>query len=317
MDILDLAPYTPFNISMGRNLLTKSASRITDGPVLDRIRLEFAGLCNQILSADGLVFDDMDVLRKTGLKAAGYLNLALEEMAGKDIGAAEELLKKNRLLSLFRIGFGLAQKLKWEAERWLKKSWFAHNGLSYDFWGDEWGNTLAGLKEKRPQYYSGPEGEEGYRDFEQASDLTAVREILHRLIGLDKMLAQLTETCPLNKKDSQTYTLHSLLMTVWARQMLDLEPSFEAVSLKQARRFFDHLRERDEGPPYQMLGFEEVFVNDFMAVASVLEPEAAATLKDTLSLIWQEFCQEYDWVDVDDLDPRFSKYILIRSDLKR
>ena len=66
-------------------------------------------------------------------------------------------------------------------------------------------------------------------------------------------------------------------------------------------------------PPesYQMLGFEDIFVKDFMASTSGFEPENAATLKDTLSLIWQGFCQEYDWVDVDALDPRFSKYILI------
>lgn len=312
---LDLAPYTPFYFSKSQNLLTKSTSRITDGRLLDRIRLEFAGLCNQVLSADGLVIDDIDVLRKTGQKAAGYLNLALEEMSGKDIAAAEELLRKNRLISLFRMGFGLAQKLKWESERWLKKSWFDHNGMGYGFWGDEWGDTLAGLMEKRPQYYCGPEGGREYRDFEQASDLTAVRKILHRLVGLDKMLAQLTVTCPFNKKDVQTYdwTLHSLLFTLWARQMLELKPSFEAISLKQARQFFDLLREGDERPPYQMLGFEEVFVKDFMVSASGFEPEDAATLKDTLSLIWQEFCQEYDWVDVDALDSRFSKYILIRS----
>jgi len=119
---LDLAPYTPFYFSKSQNLLTKSASRITDARLLDRIRLEFAGLCNQVLSADGLVIDDIDVLRKTGQKAAGYLNLALEEMSGKHIEAAEELLRKNRLISLFRMGFGLAQKLKWEAERWLRRA---------------------------------------------------------------------------------------------------------------------------------------------------------------------------------------------------
>ena len=314
-NFVDLAPYTPFHFSKRQNLLTKSASRITDGRLLDRIRLEFAGLCNQILSADGLVIDDIDVLKKTGQKAAGYLNLTLEEMCGKDIGAAEELLRNNSLISLFRMGFGLAQKLKWEAERWLKKSWFDHNNMGYGFWGDEWGNTLEGLMKKRPKYYCGPEREGEYRDFEQASDLTAAGKILHGLIELDKMLAQLTITFPLNKKEVHTHnrTIHSILFTLWARQMLELTPSFEAITLKQARQFFDLLRERDEKPPYQMLGFEEIFVKDFMVYASGFEPEDAASLKDTLSLIWQEFCKEYDWVDVDALDPRFSKYILIRS----
>ena len=310
---LDLAPYTPFHFSKSQNLLTKSASRIVDTGFLDRIRLEFAGLCNQVLSADGLVIDDIDVLKKTCQKAAGYLNLCLEEMCGKDMGAAEELLRNNSLISLFRMGFGLAQKLKWQAERWLKKSWFDHHYMGYGFWGDEWGNTLAGLMKKRPKYYCGPEREGEYRDFEQASDLTAAGKILQGLIGLDKMLAQLTITCPFNKKDVHTHnrTIHSLLFTLWARQILELTPSFEAITLKQARQFFDLLRAGDEKAPYQMLGFEEVFVKDFMVSASGFEPEDAAALKDTLVLIWQEFCQEYDWVDVDALDPRFSKYILI------
>ena len=312
-NFLDLAPYTPFHFSKTQNLLTKTASRIVDTGLLDRIRLEFAGLCNQILSADGLVIDDIDVLKKTGQKAAGYLNLCLEEMCGKDMGTAEELLRNNSLISLFRMGFGLAQKVKWEAERWLKKSWFDSNDMGYGFWGDEWGNTLAGLMKKRPKYYCGPEGEGEYRDFEKAADLIATGAILHRLIGLDKILARVTITCPLNKEDPQTYTLHSLLMTLWARKMLDLKPSFEAISLKQAGQFFALLRVGDENPPYQMLGFEEVFVKDFMVSASDFEPEDAETLKDTLSLIWQEFCKEYDWMDVDALDPRFSKYILITS----
>jgi len=129
------------------------------------------------------------------------------------------------------------------------------------------------------------------------------------------MLAQLTITFPLNKKDVHTHnrTIHSLLFTLWARQILELTPSFEAITLKQARQFFDLLRAEDEKAPYQMLGFEEVFTKDFMVSASGFEPEDAAVLKDTLALIWQEFCQEYDWVDVNALDPRFSKYVLIRS----
>ncbi len=312
-DLLDLAPYTPFHFSKGQNLLTKSASRIADADLLDRIRLEFAGLCNQVLSADGLVIDDINVLKKTCQKASGYLNLCLEEMCGKDIGAAEEILRNNSLTSLFRTGFGLAQKLKWQAERWLKKSWFDHNNMGYGFWGDEWGNTLAGIMKKRPEYYCGPEGDGEYRDFEKTSDLTAAGKILQGLIGLDRILAKLTTTFPLDKKEVRTHnlTIHSLLFTLWARQILELTPSFEAITLKQARQLFDILRSGDEKAPYQMLGFEEVFVKDFMVSASGFEPEDTENLKDTLTLIWQEFSKEYDWVDVDALDPRFSKYILI------
>ncbi len=313
-DVLDMAPYAPLSHVEGHNLLTKSLSRDPDPRFLDRVRLEFAGLCNQILSADGLTINDMDVLKKTCRKSAGYLNLILEKMCGEDIGAAEALLKKNSLISLFRAGFGLAQKLKWEAERWLKKSWFEHRGLGFDFWGDGWGYTLAGLVAKRPLYYHGPEEEGEYRDFEHLSELTTVSTVLHRVMVLDTLLAGLTRTHPLDQKDAQhpDLTFHPLLFTLWARQILDLAPSFEDISLNQAKRFFHHLRSGDDDPPYQMLGFEELFVKDFMAAAFGFDPAASATLKDTLSLIWQAFCREVERVPVDALDRRFSKYILIR-----
>lgn len=313
-ETLDLAPYSAFHYAKSKNLLSKAALRITDARFSDRIRLEFAGLCNQILSADGPQVNDLDVLKKTCRKAAGYLNLVLEKTCSKDISAAEALLKQNSLISLFRTGFGLAQELKWEAERWLKVCWFSHNGLDYGFWGDEWGNTLAGLVAKRPQYYDGREGGE-YRDFEYLSDLTAAHGILHHLIVLDRLLANLTGTSPLTKKVAQTpgLAVHSLLFTLWARQMLDLKPSLEGISLKQTKRFFRLLRAGDKSPPYQMLGFEEAFVKGFMAAAPGFDTREAATLKDTLSLLWQEFCQEYERVRIDALDARFSKYILIRA----
>ena len=312
-DILDFAPYLPLYYAEGRNLLSKTLSRDLDPGFLDRVRLEFAGLCNQILSADGLTINDIDILKKTCRKSAGYLNLILEQICGEDISAAEDLLKNNPLISLFRAGFGLAQKLKWEAERWLKQSWFEQKGLGFDFWGEAWGSTLTGLTAKRPLYYEGEEEYGKYRDFEHVSELTAVSTVLHRLTGLDRMFAQLTETCPLDQKDGPPpdLTFHPLLFTLWARQILDLAPSFDGIPLNQAKQFFHHLRAGDDKPPYQMPGFEERFIKDFMAAASGFDSQAAATLKDTLSLIWQGFCQEYERVPVDALDRRFSRYILI------
>jgi hypothetical protein len=57
--------------------------------------------------------------------------------------------------------------------------------------------------------------------------------------------------------------------------------------------------------------FEEFFVKDFMSYASDFEPEAAATLKDALLVIWKEFREEYKLVSPGDLDGRFTKFIRI------
>jgi hypothetical protein len=92
---------------------------------------------------------------------------------------------------------------------------------------------------------------------------------------------------------------------------LDLQPSFSGLSLEQAKTLLMRLRAGEEKPPYVMPGFEEVFVKNFMSYALNADPEAASILRDSLSLIWHEFREEYEWVILDELDARYSKFISI------
>lgn len=295
-----------------RNMLSETLFRSTDPLFLERLRLEFAGLCNQVLSADSVMVHEVDVLIKTCRKAGGYLNLTLEKLCGKDISSAEKLLKDHPLESLFRVGFGLVLKLKWEAERWLKGGWFLSQGLDPAFWGEHWGGILSGLIEKRPRFYVGLEEEE-YRDFEWLSELGACMKVLRGLMVLDGLMERLTELYPFDSvlTKSPEMTFHSLIFNLWGRILLKMAPSFSGLSLEQAKDLFHLLRAGTTKPPYDMPGFEEVFIQDFMAYVSNSEPEATSILKETLTLIWQEFCNEYQWISVNDLDGRYSKYITI------
>ena len=179
--IRDLIPISPLYHASGRNILTKAFSRIDDNLLLDRIRIEFAGLCNQILSADGALANELDILIRACRKAAGHINLALERLCGTDISLAEKFIKNNYLLSVFRVGFGLVLELKWETERWLKNSWFYGMGLEFSFWGDDWGEILAGIMEKKPRLYTGLKEKEAFRAFEHISELDDSRRVVHRL----------------------------------------------------------------------------------------------------------------------------------------
>ena len=310
-----LVPLSPLYHAGGPNLLTEAFSRITDSMLLDRIRLEFAGLCNQILSADGIRADDIEVLIKTCRKAAGYLNLTLEKLCGEDLSSAGRLLRDQSLVSVFRVGFGLALKLKWEAEAWLKKSWFYARNLEFGFWGEAWGYTLKGLLKDKPRFYVGLKEGEEYKDFEGLTELDACARLINRLRALDRLLARLTGLYPLDETVIQIprLTFHGLLFNLWARHLLKLEPCFSGISLEQAREFFGHIRARKEVPPYRISEFKQKFVGDFMALYSSLEDEDAKTLKETLSLVWEEFGEEYQWVSTSDLDRRFTKFIRITS----
>jgi hypothetical protein len=310
-----MVPALPLYNTKTDNILTGAVFETEDPVFMDKIRLEFAGLCNQIMSADGLLVPELDVLVSTCQKVARVLNLALERLCGKDLSKAQQALRTHSFIDLFRVGFGLTLKLKWEAERWLKESWFFRQGFDTDFWGEPWGGTLAGLLDKRPRHYLGLKGRDAYKDFEWLSELGESLEDLRRLMVLDGLIERLAVAYPPDEKlmESPELTFRPILFNLWSRILLDLEPSFRGLSVEQAKTLLQRLRTGSEKPPFEMPGFEEIFIKDVMFYAPDADPEAASILRDTLSVIWHEFQEEYEWVDLDNLDARYSKFISILS----
>jgi len=307
------APRWPLQAIRGQNLLTKTISTLSDARLLDRIRLEFAGLCNQILSAEGLVNWDMDDLQEIQLQAAGYLNLILKERCYDDTDTAESLLRMNTLVSLFRAGFGLALNLKWKAERWLKECWFHEAGLEPSFWGEAWGGALTGLLKRRPLFYCGKESQSGFRNFKTLPELSSTDNILDVLDILDRLMAYLTKQYPLDSPDSGSFhlTFYQLLFTLWARQLLALKPGFEALSSEEAKAFLNLLRSGDATPPYRMFGFEERFLRAFASPELDSMDSASEKLEGALTQTWQDFSDEMEFVATDAFDAKYSQYILI------
>jgi len=310
-----LIPILPLKHADEQNLLAVAVSGISDPILLDRIRLEFAGLCNQILSADGLLVRELDILLRTCRKASGYLSLALERLCGRDATKIKETMRNHSLVSLFRVGFGLALKLKWEAERWVNGSWFHGKGLDWDFWGDHWGGILMGLMQKKPMYYNGLREGDEYKDFEWLAEITDCTVTLRHLMVLDSLMDRLSGRYSLDEwpAPSAKRTVRSLLFNLWSHFLLGLEPSFSGLSPKQVEEFFRKLRNEEDSPPYRMSGFKEAFVHDFEAFTPDSAPEALSILEETLSIVWQEFEEEYKGVSIEDLDGRYSPFLTINQ----
>jgi hypothetical protein len=157
------------------------------------------------------------------------------------------------------------------------------------------------------------EGEEEYREFLRLSELEECRKTLLYLIVLNKLLEQLVALYPLNirMKKNNEMTFHQLIFNFWARRSLKLKSGFSGISRDLAKKFFRQLRAGSKKPPYRIPGAEESFVKEFMAYASDFERNDAAILKEALSLLWQEFREEYEWVGADGLDEKYSKFISI------
>jgi hypothetical protein len=310
------APVIPLIHAPGNNLFMASAKRVADPFLMDRIRLEFAGLCNQILAADGEEVRDIDTLLRVCRKAAGYIHLGLDRATEGHLPAAEELVRKNALTSIFRVGFGLALELKWEAERWVKKAWFKRQGFNISFWGEKWGSTLEGLLEKRPRLFQGSQKDEPFKDFEKTAELEECRITIKRLIALDRLLEVLAFQYTVNSEwvRDPVFTFHPMVFNLWARIQMGLKLGFGSLSLDQAKAFFQHLRANEVSAPYRMPGFADRFVADLTAYASAPQFEGVDDLEKTLSLLWENFVEEYAWVSVSELDERFITFLRVRSD---
>jgi len=310
-------PMVPMEHMGAGNMLTEVVTSLLDPLILDRIRLEFAGLCNQILSAEGTLSPDLETLVETCRKASSLINLGLERLGGKDLDAAARVIQEHTLASLFRVGFGLALKVKWEAQRWLKGSWFALKGLDPDFWGAYWGGVLAGVLGPKPRLFVGHREGEETRDFEWLSDLGESLKVLRKIMVLDGLLARLTEIYPTSPAlmSSQDLSFRPLLFNLWARRLLKLQPSVFPITPDQARRFLAilHGEPPPGGAPSDMSLCGAEFVEDFMGYATASDEEASQILRETLELIWQEFREEYDGVAAEDLDSRYAKFFILRD----
>ncbi|MHB8829736.1 MAG: DUF6178 family protein, partial [Syntrophales bacterium] len=291
----ELLPTLPLLQIERESLLALSFSRISDPLLFDRISLEFADLANRIIAAGNFPeLSDPDILAASCKQAAGYLNIILERLCGKDSATAEKILRSHSLLTLFRTGYGIAVNLQREAKRWRKESWFGAQGWENGFWGNPWGDTLDGLLAERPRFFVGDRYPEPFREFANMQELDEARKQLDMVRALDRLLPRLSSA---DRDDhfklSGEGNIHTLLFTRWAHKILDGSQSFAPLSRKDAGRFFHLLRQEEERPPYQMTSHREMFIGAFREGALDFEPEAADALHEALERLWEDFSGEY------------------------
>ena len=94
------APLMPILHLSENHLMVEAMRRGGDPLLLDRIAVEFAGLCSQVFSAEGLSENTAEALVQTVRKAAGYVNVALERWCGGDLAQCERVLRENPLVDL-------------------------------------------------------------------------------------------------------------------------------------------------------------------------------------------------------------------------
>lgn len=301
---------------------SRALARIQPDEALSHLQWEFANLCNRIIVADHKIVRDREQLAAVVAKACGYVSMGLERLKGPAAAAPDPVraaaaLMRHPLVQLFRLGFGRALEVKWQAERWLGTCWFAQAGLKLGFWGEHWMGVLGGVLLKKPQYYDNGQTGVLYREFAALADVERTERVLKQVQAVDHLLAVMDPRLDPPARYS-FLTWKNLLLTQWARHRLDLkEDKVRPLALADFGPFFDELL-----PPLSPEGagprrIPDALKTDFVAwltrETGLKDFEISAKLGIVFEDLFAEVEAEYGRVATRDLDPRFVQLFLLRA----
>jgi|TARA_B100000315_G_scaffold244692_1_gene269619 hypothetical protein len=304
------------------NLFTLALKRIEKDEVLQQIQTEFAALCNRIIAADLKTIRERGELKKIVQKACGYLSIGLEGLTDKDrtpdTGQAAAFITKFPLYQIFRVGFGFALELKWQAEKWRKKSWYEKVGLSVSFWGEEWLGVLDGLLIKRPLFYDNYKSGLLYREFVSMEDIKWARGVLDQIIYFDNLLSLME--IKLDSVFSYSLLSHkNLVLTLWAKDHLKIDRTsnrselFRPMSFSEVKSFFENLWLNEKKPRKIKISMKKAFLDWLSDKTGLIDYEITDRLGRTFENIFDEIENEYGEVSEKEMDPRYIHLFLIEG----
>ena len=313
-------PIAPLRELKQDNLFTRALQKIEAANVLQLVQTEFANLCNQIVVADRRIIEDRQGLQEIVKKAGGYVSIGLERMLKKEVDPARAaaLVTRHALQDIFRAGFGAALELKWRAEKWLSKCWFARADLKLTFWGEKWMGVLGGLLVKKPLFYDNYRTGVLYREFASLKDIRETEAVFEQVVGVDDLLSLMN----IRLKPPSSYgflTYKNLLLTLWARHVRRLKgEELKALSLKQFRPFFEELLPGPFEPDSQggriiPPELKTAFLSWLAAQTGLKDYEISGRLGRTFEDLFSEIESEYGHVAAADMDPRFVHLFLLSS----
>lgn len=308
-------PLYPAGMLEQETLFTDALKRIETDDLLDLIQIEFAGLCNLIVSADQIIIKDRDELKHVVKKACGYINIGLEKLTKDNdkpgSNHCETFIRKYPLSSIFKVGFGLALELKWQAERWLKKSWFESKGLLLGFWDEKWMGVVGGLLIKKPLFYDSDKTDVLYREFYSLKDIKETENVLNEIIAFDELLSLVGIEPRLVEQGYLTYK--SFVLTLWARHHLGLTEEPLPLTMEAFKPFFNDLWAGKDRLRKTRPAMKESFLSWVADRTGRTHHEITQKLGRTLENLFNEIESEYGAVSDRDLDPKYIRLFLIKQ----
>jgi len=310
------APFYPATMIPSGGLFAEALYRITTPEKQEWVQIQLSSLCNRIAVVDMKQVRDRESLSAVVRKAAGYLSIGLEGMAGDDRTAGcvhtAALVSDYPLSEIFRVGFGFAQKLKWRAEKWKEKSWFKGAGLPLTFWGEQWVGVIGGLLVKRPLFYDNYRTSRLYREFKSYKEVRETEAAVNQVFAFDQMLFKMKIRIP-ETWDSGLLSYKNLILTLWSRHYLGLSGDLQPLGLSQFKSFFRELWIDDTKPRTVSATMKEVFLSWISDRSDTSPDRLREQVGSTFDALFAEIEEEYSRVSVEDLNSRYGTLFLVRE----
>ncbi|MGA9233214.1 MAG: DUF6178 family protein [Desulfobacterales bacterium] len=310
-------PLYPAGVLESGSIFSGALAQIETGTVLEQLQTEFAGLCNRIIAADFAPVRGKDDLRAVVKKADGFLSIGLETLATETEANGHSvthlsvaLVQRHPLSDIFRVGYGRVLELKWRVQRWLDRSWFAGQGLSLTFWGEDWLGVLGGLVVKKPMFFDNYVSGRMYRNFSTVDELRQTAAALDAVMACDHLFSLLT-IAPELLSARRFLIYKNLMLTLWALDRVGCTEKNRLLTRAEFRLFFEKLWQSNDRPRRVAPVMKQSFLSWLCGLSGMRSNEITDRLGPVLENLFLEIEEEYGQVDTADLDPRFIHLFLI------
>jgi hypothetical protein len=292
-------------------MILESDAHISD------FHVQFAHLCNQIISADNIVVTSREILKKVVEKACGYIHIGIESLLEGHSPKPETLKQiamKYPIKDLFQWGFGQVLKVKWKIDSWYRHSFVHGQGMPLQFWGEKWMGILGGMLLKRPRYYADFEDGELYREFKLISEVQHVKKIFKQINAFDEMLSFFS--VEMNIATDDQLTIQNMLLTLFARDQLELSHQVAPIPIAKFEPFYRSLWKLDTNKsqtcihPLVKASFLQWFAKKTRFDTDYIEHRLGDAFDQIFSDLHTEMCD----ISFDDLSPKHVYLFLLTSD---
>ncbi|MCP4158964.1 MAG: hypothetical protein GY760_02720 [Deltaproteobacteria bacterium] len=299
---LNPIPMYSFGMLNKNNKFTTALANIDNDEILLQLQIEFATLCNNIISADQKKVKEKEELAYVVKKACGFISIGLEMQKDKNIVS---IIKKNTLSDIFRSGYTQLMSLKWDTNRWFKNSWYKKGNLSPAFFGEDVFGVIGGLLLPKPLYFDNYKNKVMYREFESLDDIAISEEIVTEAKGFDLIFSLMDIDRGLINSESINYK--NVILTLWAKHYLGLKDEGFKIELSDLKTFFGDLFS-DKKIKTSM---KENFLSFLTAGTELSTLDISENMGNSLEKLFNEVESEYGPVEVKDLEARYIELFIL------